>query len=503
MPDSCPTGQKTYYRQNIVIGIVAFLMITVVTILVFTQSNFPQKVKRKLHLWNAFHYVLGTKYFKEVGYFDLYKAVLLADQEERKIFSPRDNTRDQHTYKKIPIAQAIKAARSEGIRERFTHERWNDFKADMETILRQRRDEFWKLPIADRGFNPSPAWLILHEPLLNKVGKLSEYKLMALCYAQLPFYLVVAILLWWAFGLRTTGLFFLFFILYIGNGSRVVGGYFTYDWFFLTIGAVALIKKGHPIAGGPLLGYAAMMRGFPALLALYPTVQWIIAILRWKCPEKRHTLFLVSLALSCILLFLLSGTTSRGLSSWMDWKEKVQVHSAHQGASSARVGLLFLFANSTMKPVKGEVRLERIAQNKWKYRVAQVALLLLSLVAMRRRDDYNGMLLGLFSVFFLFLISRYYFAFAALFVTWSQPDMPRKIKSFSTGYLVGLLVLVQVLRLSPLTLRGLYYILNAGMTIYIVFILVMFILEDRKKARSYDAPQPSDPRLGDTQRIPE
>jgi len=147
---------KPFSRTTAPWILAACLVLVLLLAVVFYWPHLSSKIQRKLHLWNVFHYVLGTKYFDEVGYYDLYKAVLLADLEERRIFSPTTLTRDQHTYEKIPVKESLQSAREEGLRERFTDERWEMFKADMEIILRQRPDDFWKKPIADRGFNPSP-----------------------------------------------------------------------------------------------------------------------------------------------------------------------------------------------------------------------------------------------------------------------------------------------------------------------------------------------------------
>ena len=42
----------------------------------------------------------------------------------------------------------------------------------------------------------------------------------------------------------------------------------------------------------------------------------------------------------------------------------------------------------------------------------------------------------------------------------------RKIKNISTGYLLGLLILIQLLRLTSVNLRGLYFILNSGILFF-------------------------------------
>ena len=482
------------------LSVAIFILIAIVAT-VLLKIDIPHKNKRKLHLWNMFHYVLGTKYFDEVGYYNLYNAILLADLEERRIFNPKWETRNQYTYEKFPIKNAIRLAKENGLRERFSDERWDSFKADMEVILRQRSIKFWKLPIADRGFNPSPAWLMVHKPFLNLVGDITKWKLLALCYIQVLFYLLTIFLVWWAFGLRSLLVFAFWFLIYIGNGTRMLGGYFSYDWFFLTIGAVALLKKGFYVTAGPLLAYAAMMRGFPGLLAAYSSLQILVAIIRWKRPQKRHILFIGSLALSCILIFLLSSAVTGGISTWIDWKGKIEIHAERQVESGARVGMLHLFANSTSKQMEPNERVERMKTNQWKFNATLLLCLPFVILAMLKRDDHNGIILGIALVFLSTLLSRYYFAIGALFVTWSVPDMSPKIKRISTYYLFSLLALIQIFSLSELLNRREYYfVFNIGISVYILFIVITFLVKDFYKPKQIIDNQPSGSMLADDKR---
>src|SRR5438874_495065 len=52
--------------------------------MVFAWSNYGMLGGNGLHLvhhWEQFHFYLGAKYQKEVGWFDLYRAAVLADAE--------------------------------------------------------------------------------------------------------------------------------------------------------------------------------------------------------------------------------------------------------------------------------------------------------------------------------------------------------------------------------------------------------------------------------------
>jgi hypothetical protein len=157
-----------------------------------------QVLRRGLHTWNLYHYVIGTKYFDELGYFDLYTGTLAADAdraasttspntETGRIFEAVTHTRNLHTYKITRIQAALDRAREIAIRNRFSSARWKQFQSDLEMIRKQRTDpKYWRGPLGDRGFNPSPVWLLIHKPLLNFFDlKEHEWILFFLCYAQI------------------------------------------------------------------------------------------------------------------------------------------------------------------------------------------------------------------------------------------------------------------------------------------------------------------------------
>ena len=54
-----------------------------------------------VHPWEQYHFFLGSKYLKEIGYFDIYKATFLADREGAQQLRDVRGTRDLHTFDDI------------------------------------------------------------------------------------------------------------------------------------------------------------------------------------------------------------------------------------------------------------------------------------------------------------------------------------------------------------------------------------------------------------------
>ena len=85
----------------------------------------------------------------------------------------------------------------------------------------------------------------------------------------------------WAFGVRPLAVALLVFATFFPSRFFWTGGAFLrWDWLFYTVAAVACLKKGRPWLGGMALGYAAMLRVFPGLLAAGPAAAVIALALR-------------------------------------------------------------------------------------------------------------------------------------------------------------------------------------------------------------------------------
>ncbi len=432
--------------------------------------------KGRINAWNAFHYVLGTKYFGEIGYHDFYNAAVLADSEGAHRFKKVRTVRDLHTYEHIRVTKAISKARKAGVRERFTDERWAEFQGDLAALGKHRSSKRWQGPLNDLGFHPSPAWLILHMPLLNAVDIQDETTLSALCGVDLLLIALTIAALWWGFGLRTAAVSALWLHLYFGNATLLVGGYFHYDWMFWTILAAALYRKQKFAAAGAVLAYPAMMRGYPGLLALGPGICLARALVSRHRPERKHVAFVVALVLSCGLVVGLSSATKHGPSAWMDWKEKISKHASIHPTGRQRIGLEFLYAHDFERfgwNIPKKMRPMILDHNHGKYRTMQAVLLALFGLALLGRKDEEGMLLALGVVLVIMVLSRYYHSVWLLVFALAPTDR------WKVGHLVASLGFMGLLLIYYLT-NGTsemhrYHLYNVGLLIYFAALAVAFL----------------------------
>ncbi len=474
--------------------------LVIITLLIaLTMVLLPTQVLRRgLHTWNLYHYVVGTKYFDELGYFDLYTGTFAADAdrtasttspadtETGRLFEAVHRTRNLHTYKIIRVKTALNEARKMKLRGRFSPARWKQFQGDLEMIRKQRPDPtYWRGPLRDRGFNPSPVWLLLHNPLLNSFDlKTHEWILFFLCYAQNLLFFATIVAVYWAFSKSAALVFTTFFLLYFGNWMRYVGGYFSYDWFLASVWAVVLYRKRRFVPSGLLLAYAGLMRGFPILLALYPALAWLARVARGRRPRRYHTWFLASVTAGALALVGLTYVQNNGLHTWTQWQEKISVHAHHHTTSSNRVGLRMLFTNdysTDPTPIPVSERHGVVEAQTPAYRVVASVLIFLTLVAMIRRREHNGMLLGLAVIFFGFMLSRYYFSLWALLATWTFWGPQRTVQRYGMIGLFAIFAAASVLWALPMvSVRSQYTVFNLGVTIYFLVLLGFFLAKDAR-----------------------
>ena len=213
------------------------LAVTGVAITGAIAAGVPQRFGG-VHAWNQYHYVLGTKYFAEVGYQDLYVATLLADADGEKRLEKVSKLRDMRTYFLVTREDALARAEKEGLRARFTDARWAEFKHDTDFYVAMLGPKVMPGVLTDLGFNPSPAWVILNQPLLW-LHPLDRDYVRTLAALQIPMFLAVLAIGIWAFGARTTLWLVLWNVLFFGSRGRLYGGYWSYDWFALAILATA------------------------------------------------------------------------------------------------------------------------------------------------------------------------------------------------------------------------------------------------------------------------
>ncbi len=231
------------------------------------------------HVWDTFHYYVGSKYFKELSYDRLYECVAVADSEEpalrrrvelRKIMNLRTNMMvGRRTSSRIPSTASRTSRPSAG----------PAFKHDVAYFRNHHDVKRWEEAQTDHGYNATPVWNIVGTTLAN-LAPASDDQISFLTRID-PFFIFGIILMtWWAFGWRTMCVALAVFATNFPSRFYWTGGAFLrWDWLFYFVGGVCLVKKERSSWAAFFLGYSTLLRVFPMFIFSGPILGHLPAAL--------------------------------------------------------------------------------------------------------------------------------------------------------------------------------------------------------------------------------
>lgn len=409
-----------------------------------------------VHTWEQFHFYLGAKYQTEVGWFDLYRAVLLADRESANVLSGVKETRNLHTFEPETVEAAL--AQSDALRARFSDARWNEFKSDW--VYFAKLPIQWAPVLMDHGNSNSPAWAILASPLtrLLPLSVASQTFLGAL-----DMLLMVAL---WAFaaqtfGLRATAIGLVVFAAPINVFEYTAGSILRWDWLFACGMALCFLARGRYAWAGAFWAYAVATKLFPLLFGAALAFHWAWLTFNTRTLPRATVRFSAGAAASGIVIFALASAMFGGPGAWADYKRRIDVTRDEkyygiqyslktvflQVVESSPRELLQSFPGKEVKQARADVDIRNHALS-----FVVVQLLFSAIVALwaRKATDASAFALGPVLVFIWLTVNMYYWCMLGLIALGLalRTDRP------SFGALLGL----------PVTLGALYVFqhLNRG-----------------------------------------
>ncbi|MEE2677631.1 MAG: hypothetical protein VX546_03535 [Myxococcota bacterium] len=276
------------------------------------------------HAHELFHYTIGAKYYPELGYTRLYTCTSVADAEaglDERVATRRIT--DLETYALVPAATAV--AEPERCKRFFTPERWSAFTADVAWFRNGMDADAWERLQRDHGYNPTPVWGVLGRALIGETP-LRDARVATLVLVDPMLVLALWALAAWAFGWRATCVA----LLYWGTNhpaeySWVGGAYLRHDWLLASVAGFALLRHGRPLAAGFLLGWASLLRVFPALF-FAPVAFRALGPLRRErrlAPAHRN---LAAGALLAVALGVPLSLWSSGTGAWPAFVDNLGLH---------------------------------------------------------------------------------------------------------------------------------------------------------------------------------
>ncbi|MDP9002932.1 MAG: DUF2029 domain-containing protein [Myxococcota bacterium] len=298
-------------------------------------SHSRRKVERHLpfHFHEFFHYYLGAKYFRELGYVNLYDCTALADREiaEEERGAPRiggyvrdlDDVLVDKTYD-----EALAHCRDEAL-ARFSAGRWASFKHDIQELHRLVPDDWWGGAVFDAGFNPPPSWILLSSTIANvipiRIGQTQTF----LWATSLDMMLLVACFVAFqsAFGATTAALAAVYFgATLISSYGWNGGAFLRFTWFVAIVLSLGAMKRGRWALAGALLGMATCDRLFPAGFAAFAMLPVAVKSIRSMDHRKILLHFCGAFAATVVVLVGASWAVF-GFSAWHTFFSRIVRHS--------------------------------------------------------------------------------------------------------------------------------------------------------------------------------
>jgi hypothetical protein len=276
------------------------------------------------HRWEFFHYYLGSKYDRELGYERLYKCVAVAQADSGQTNEVRARKlRDLAEDQLVPAQTVLE--HPEACRDLFTAERWDAFKADVKWFRNSSNLQYWNDMQKDHGYNPPPVWTVMGH-VWSSLRPASDGYIKFLASFDPIFFIGIFASIYWAFGWRVFTVAAIFWgcqqpAEYFWTG----GAFMRQDWLFYLVLSGCLIRKRYFALGGAAFAYSTLLRVFPGLLL----AGWVVvaAVHFWKhrrmAPEHRSVM-LGGVAATVFLVGISVGIA--GPKAYPEFYRHIQVH---------------------------------------------------------------------------------------------------------------------------------------------------------------------------------
>lgn len=387
-----------------------------------------------IHYGDMFHYYLGTKYFEELGYSELYTAVIVADTEQGNELAGLPFYSDLKTYQNTTREKAI--ANIDRVRGLFSKERWIAFKDDVAFFKGATATPHAPgliFLLMDHGYNGSPVSTLILGTIANTIP---VTQLPLLAFLDVLLIVAMGLIVFRTFGFEMGALFSVYFCVNVLNPYDFISGCFLrYDWLFYTVASVCLLERGRYASSAFFLTLAAMIRVFPVVLFYGMAVVIFKNVRATGALDKKLKRFILTAGVTGAVLFLLPAVSLGSVvQPWKDFSDKIAFHD--RGVYVNHLGLrgIALFEPSHLSlegfvesykhgPTNDIVRnwqdvKEQEHERKRPAIVLASLLVLMALTAIiwKTESDAESILWPLLLVYTLSFPAHYYYAFLCLLI---------------------------------------------------------------------------------------
>ena len=276
------------------------------------------------------YYYLNSKYYNELGYSELYPAMLLADEEAGNHLRSISTYRDLYTYEVVPRDKIYDSE----VKYEFSRQRWQQFKSDVDYLVGHNISGGWSYFFIDHGYNAPPTWTLIGSTLSNLV--LVE-KLKWITSIDIVLVAAMFVVIFKVFGINALIYSLLFFVVTFSGRWPILGqALLRFDWLAALVLAMAMLKKERYGLAGGLIMYASLSRIFPVLFFIPYGFYILFQVIKEKRVDKFGYSFMLG-AGTVFFILVLTALLFLGWSSFIESAETLHRHS--HTYSSHRVGL--------------------------------------------------------------------------------------------------------------------------------------------------------------------
>jgi hypothetical protein len=498
----------------------------------YSRLDLQYTYGERVDAYDLTHYYLNAKYFDQLGYYDLYPAVLLADLEAGgPHFDMPAIVQFQNAEKGYYFVQyadfQVDTTDHARIRALFDDPaQWEQFKHDFVYLQRDVTGfttETWGTMVLDHGFNGAPTWVMVAKPLA-KITPVERVKL--LCYIDVVWLALAVVVTAWAFGGEAAGFLFLFLMVtYSLRWPTLTWAYGRYDYVSMLIIAVGLLKKLKHDWAGAITALATSFRVFPAVWLFGPAMKGLIQLGQWGADKVRKVaaprpfpmrLTLLGVAFFCTHLALWGAVaTSFQSTKPIDTHfENLFEHTTEDNLSSMRQGfsiataytpdeaaqgVRFVFGDGTTPTHNNRMnqrRRDRIKDQKpWRKPLA-IGLVLALGFGLRRKKDHEAFAFGFIPFFLMATASYYYYVVRGTLVAMHAGGLKLARNAVGLGGLFLLEALTHHLQSGVPKWRVIHigtmgWILTAYTVVMIVWVNWESYQEDKLKLLAPEVPPPA------------
>lgn len=460
---------------------------------VFHGTKFYQS--RYTHHWEMFHYYLGSKYFKELGYFNLYNATVVADAEGNNYIESGAEITNLENYLLTSKEKILKnAVRYKSL---FSQQRWEDFRSDVKSFQDHFTPKIFTRMLKDHGYNATPVWNATVGALTSIIP---AQKIILLAFLDIFLLMIVFWVIGRVYDIETMLVSLIFFSVNFLSSFYWIGGcYLRYGWLACSVIALCMIHKGNYKTAGVLISFATAVRLFPAFLLVGVIIKTCWSIIGRRKIPKKYLHLLISFILASTIFLMYGCLPDKSMDSWKDFAQKIKLHNKMLLTNNVGLRSVILYDRSwsdfnEFVNVYGgsgdhfinwrNIKSAELNEVKGDFLTLSMLVLLLLFFILKNKNDEESFAWGIVMVFMLLMLTCYYYSFLIMFV---MIFYKRKVNLINTLHL-SLLFITQIaghmINFYDNFWLSIYFRLSVVMLIYFSYLIIseMFMQLHYKKS---------------------